>query len=155
MDIVNLHIKNMVCSRCEYVIKTELANLGVSVDQIKIGYAKVRIPKGFPFVSIEDKLNEFGFELIKKKEDQIIDKIKVEISSYLTRLENSPCNFMLSDHLAKENGRNYSYLSKLFSNRENKTIEAFYIDAKINRVKELVSYNQLTLSQISIVLGYK
>jgi len=154
MKSTNLHIKNMVCPRCILVVTNELTAIGAEIIQAELGHVSVNLPDQLTTDEINSKLKEFGFELLTDKELQVVEQIKVEVLRYLELLEKNAVEYNLSDYLVGEIGKNYSYLSKLFSKHENVTIENYYISRKIKRVKELLSYNELTLSEIAVQLGY-
>ncbi|MFY0654356.1 MAG: helix-turn-helix transcriptional regulator [Cyclobacteriaceae bacterium] len=154
MKSLNLHIKDMVCPRCILVVEKELSLLGAKVLNIELGHVAIAFSNDLTFEKIDLKLREFGFELIENREEALVEKIKAGIISFIKKLEQSHEPLTLSDYLAKEIGRNYNYLSKLFSNQQSQTIESFYINKRIERVKSLLKYDQLSLSEIAIKLGY-
>ncbi len=154
MKTINLNIKNMVCPRCILVIQNELQDLGATVSTIQLGRATVQIPTTLTRATIAARLNTYGFELLEDKEEILLEQIKLGIQHYIELLENSTKETMLSDFLAHEVGKNYNFLSKLFSKSEGLTIEAYYINKRIDRVKELLQYDELNLSEIAIKLGY-
>tara|TARA_R110002072_G_scaffold87601_2_gene197608 strand:- start:464 stop:1336 length:873 start_codon:yes stop_codon:yes gene_type:complete len=154
MKTINLNIKNMVCPRCILVIQNELQGLGATVSTIQLGRATVQIPDTLTRSTIAARLNTYGFELLEDKEEILIEQIKLGIQNYIELLESSTQEVMLSDFLAHEIGKNYNFLSKLFSKSERLTIEAYYINKRIDRVKELLQYDELNLSEIAVKLGY-
>jgi AraC-like DNA-binding protein len=135
-------------------VTNELTALGAEVKQAELGHISVNLPDHLSNDEIDEKLRQFGFELLTDRELQIVEQIKVEVLKYLDILEKRAVEYNLSDYLVSEIGKNYSSLSKLFSKHENMTIENYYISRKVKRVKELLSYNELTLSEIAIQLGY-
>ena len=149
-----LHIKNMVCNRCIKVVKDELEKLDIQIETIELG--KVGISENLDKEQTEEVrsvLNDNGFDLIDDKKSQLIDRIKtiiIEKTHYTDEVE--PVNF--SEVIAGNLGYDYSYLSKLFSSVEGITIEKYIINQKIERVKELLVYGELTLNEISYQLGY-
>ncbi|MGE5351185.1 MAG: AraC family transcriptional regulator [Acidobacteriota bacterium] len=148
-----LLIKNMVCSRCIKVVKEELEKLGLEVPSIELGEVRVR-GEQFPYDEIKRVLEDNGFELIEDKKAATINRIKSLIIDliYSDRLENIDMN--LSEFLEKNLEQDYQYLSTLFSSVENITLEHFVILQKVERAKELLKYNELTLSEIAYRLGY-
>jgi AraC-like DNA-binding protein len=150
-----LYIKNMVCNRCIKVVKDELKKLGLEVKNIILGEAVISSEnQQVPFEKIKEVLNENGFELIDDKNAKLIEKIKVLIINKIHHSNNDLEKFNFSGFLSKETGMNYSHLSSLFSSTEGTTIEKFIIHQKIEKVKELLAYDELTLSEISYRLGY-
>lgn len=149
-----LHIKNMVCPRCVMVVQDALEDLGFEVVNVELGHATVEADTSVPAKEIEDELNKYGFELVKGKNQQVVEKIKPLLIQYVQNLETSEELPKLSDYLVKELHQNYSALSTAFSESENTTIEKYLIYLKIERVKEWLSYGELTLSEIAYKLNY-
>ena len=155
MPVINLRIKNMVCPRCSKVVKEELAKLGYTTTIERLGLARVEYSENPPdMYEISQILEKNGFELLVNKNAEIIDNIKTLILDliYQDRLENMNTN--LSDYLVQKLKHDYSFLSTLFSSVESITIEKYFIFQKIERVKELLIYDELTLSEIAYRLGY-
>jgi AraC-like DNA-binding protein len=103
---------------------------------------------------IQKDLNKVGFELIMDPKQIIIEQIKTAVIDYIRydTLGNKKVNF--SDFLSEKLGKSYSYLSEIFSKAEGKTIERYLILQKIERVKELISYNEMNFSEIAYELNY-
>lgn len=149
-----LHIKNMVCPRCIKVVKDEFEKLKIPVDSIELG--KVTTPFELNTEEIQDVqkvLEENGFELIDDKKSKLIDSIKTLIIQKIHHSKNTIESINTSDFIATELGYDYSYLSNLFSSVEGITIEKYIINQKIEKVKELLVYDELTLNEISYQLG--
>lgn len=151
---MTLTIKNMVCNRCILVIQNELDKLGVGVKSIKLG--EVILEK--ELTSDEKKrldkiLLDLGFEIIDDKKSRIIEKIKNLIIN-LVHHQDSETKVNLSDLLSNELHHDYNYLSNLFSEVEGTTIEKYFIAQKIEKVKELLVYDELSLSEIAFRLHY-
>ena len=145
----------MVCNRCIKVVKEELEKLDIQVETIELG--KVGISENLDIDQTEkvrSVLDENGFELMDDKKSQLIDRIKTIIieKTHYSNKEKEPVNF--SEMIVGEVGHDYSYLSKLFSSVEGITIEKYIINQKIEKVKELLVYGELTLNEISYQLGY-
>ncbi len=154
MKTLNLNIKNMVSPRCILVVQKELEELGAIISTIRRGYVTAQIPESLTKGIIASRLNPFGFELLENREKILMEQIKLEIHQYLEKLEVSSKEIMLSDFLAHEIGKNYNFLSKLFSKSEGMTIEAYYINKRVDRVKELIKYDEMNLSEIAVKLRY-
>ena len=145
----------MVCPRCIKVVKEELEKLGYTTTIERLGLATIEHPQSQPDMGeIAQTLEQNGFELLVDKNVKIIDNIKTLIIDliYQDRLEEMNTN--LSDYLVQKLNHDYSFLSTLFSSVESITIEKYFILQKIERVKELLIYNELTLSEIAYRLGY-
>jgi AraC-like DNA-binding protein len=102
---------------------------------------------------LDADLKQLGFEIIDDRKSRIIEKIKNLIVS-LVYQSDKPLNINISDYLSREMNYEYNYLSNLFSEVEGNTIEKYFINQKIERVKELLIYDELTLSEIAFKLGY-
>ncbi|MCG7502763.1 AraC family transcriptional regulator [Tenacibaculum sp. Mcav3-52] len=151
---MTLTIKNMVCNRCILVIQNELDKLGVGVKSIKLG--EVILEKELTSdekESLDKILLDLGFEIIDDKKSRIIEKIKNLIIN-LVHHQDSETKVNLSDLLSNELHHDYNYLSNLFSEVEGTTIEKYFIAQKIEKVKELLVYDELSLSEIAFRLHY-
>ncbi len=150
-----LHIKNMVCPRCIESVQEVLINEGFEVQQIKLGEAEIdRQPSADQLERISKLLQNKGFELLQDKKKIIVDQVKSEIIKLVHHSENEILNVNLSRHLSELIGADYSSISTLFSSSEGITIEKFTILQKIEKVKELLSYGELTASEIAYKMGY-
>lgn len=156
LSTTTLHIRNMVCSRCIKVVGDELARIGLDVRNISLGEAVVN---GQINESQREKalaaLSQNGFELIEDRRVKAIENIKHAILKFVrTDQEKNRITVPVSQFIARETGQEYHALSTLFSSMEGMTIEHYLILQKIERVKELIKYGELTLSEISYQLGY-
>lgn len=144
----------MVCARCEMAVKTELDKMEISFSSVKLG--EVELQKELAEIQKKDfekNLKQLGFELLDDKVSQIIEQIKNRIIE-LVYYSNEQPKVNLSTFLADDLHQDYSVLSKLFSENEAVTIEHYFIAQKIERVKELLVYDELTLSEIAYQLNY-
>ena len=148
-----LHIKNMVCPRCGRVVREELENLGLQVQQVELGRAVVCSKGELPLQQIREALEAAGFELLEDQKARLVEQIKNLIID-LVHHHPKELQVNYSDYIAERIGREYHYLSQLFSQLENVTIERYIILQKIERVKELLVYGELTLSEIAWQLHY-
>lgn len=149
-----LHIKNMVCNRCIMVVEDQLKRLGLQPLSVELGVAilQTRVTDEV-YHSVKEALEPFGFELMDDKKSQVIEQIKDAIIE-LVHYKDSDLKVNLSDHLASKLNRDYSSLSKLFSEVTNTTIEKYLIAQKIERAKELLIYGELSLNEIADKLNY-
>ncbi len=151
-----LHIKNMVCNRCIKVVKDELERLGITVLNISLGEVEISKPINRQLMEkVKNVLLNNGFELIENQKAKLIETIKKTIIESMypdSALDNRKKNF--SDLIVEKIGKDYHYLSALFSSQESITIEQYYILQKIERAKELLKYGELTLSEIAYKLNY-
>ncbi|MDX1636573.1 MAG: helix-turn-helix domain-containing protein [Balneolaceae bacterium] len=150
----SLYIKNMVCPRCEMAVRDTLEEAGLTVRHVELGKAVVQGLEKADWPSLEEKLHELGFELIEGKEQKSVEQIKTLLLDYVNELEKRESSPRISEYLSKKMHQNYASLSKLFSEQEETTIEKYLIHLKIERVKELLSYGELTLSEIAWRLNY-
>lgn len=151
---MKVYIKNMVCSRCIMVVQNELDKLGLSATNVGLG--EVTLEKDLTAEKkkkLEEALTPLGFELIDDKKSRIIEKIKNVIIEQVRDLDNE-LKTNLSDVLSSRLHNDYNYLSNLFSEVEGTTIEKYFIAQKIEKVKELLVYDELTLSEIAFRLNY-
>lgn len=149
-----IFIKNMVCDRCIMVVQNELNKLGWSVKNIKLGEVTLeREPAADERKQLENVLVPLGFQVIDDKKSRMIEKIKNVIIDLVHHQENDTKN-NLSDVLSSKLHHDYNYLSNLFSEVEGTTIEKYFIAQKIEKVKELLVYDELSLSEIAFRLNY-
>jgi len=151
-----LHIKNMVCNRCIKVVREEMEKLNYNVYEIELGEVILTSDKdNFNMDRIRTALENNGFELIDSRNANIIERVKILIINLIHN--NSFNNFSeinLREEIGKEAGLSYQYVSTLFSSMQGITIEKYIIHQKIEKVKELLVYAELTLSEIAYSLGY-
>jgi|SRR5690606_14109433 len=151
---MTIHIKNMVCNRCILVVRQEIEKLGLQVETIKLGEVTLSGKMADQHrKSIATVLEPLGFELIDDKKSQLIEQIKTVVIKWV-REQDGERTVNLSDILADQLQHDYNYLSNLFSEVEGITIEKYHIAQKIERVKELLVYDELSLGEIAYQLGY-
>lgn len=152
----NLSVKNMVCSRCIKVVRDELARLGLNVLDVSLGNVLLdEKPNAIQTEKIATALSNNGFELLDEKGSKIIEQIKniiVNLIHHNTGDKKESENY--SAYISRQLNLDYNYLSNLFSSIEGITIEKFIILQKIEKVKELLVYDELSLGEIAFNLGY-
>ena len=151
---MKLHIKNMVCDRCKMVVKAELEKMGYHPFSVELGevmFKKELSPE--EKTKLNKNLQTVGFELIDDKKSRLIEKIKNLIIELVHR-QDSTLKINLSDYLSSQLNHDYNYMTNLFSEVEGTTIEKYFIGQKIEKVKELLVYDELTLSEIAWQLNY-
>lgn len=154
MAQTKLHIKNMVCNRCIMAVENVLQELQLHADNITLGEITLATtPSAAQTETLDKKLTQLGFRIIDDRKSQLIERIKNIIIGEV-HYTNEQRNTNLSQHLAAELHHDYNYLSTLFSEVTGTTIEKYHISQKIERVKELLTYKELTLSQIAWDMGY-
>ncbi|MEX0681668.1 MAG: AraC family transcriptional regulator, partial [Balneolales bacterium] len=150
-----LRIKNMVCDRCIMIVEQLLRERGFRVERVTLGEAVVSPPPDADQLSgLEQALTAKGFELTFNRRDELVTTIKSELIAYLrlTRDQDNPP--LLSEYLARKLHKSYPTISRTFSASEGLSIEKYLIRMKIEHVKELLSYGEMTLSEIAWKLGY-
>ena len=144
----------MVCSRCIMVVRSELEKLGLHPIHVGLGETEIEENDIAPVKDdLLKNLRAIGFDLIDDKRSRTIEKIKNLIID-LIQNKNNQINSNLSDYLALHLMQDYSTLSNLFSEVESTTIEKYYINQKIEKVKELIVYDEMTLNEIAFQLNY-
>lgn len=152
---MKIYIKNMVCNRCIMVVENELKNFGWHPTSVVLGEAILEEDLNeTEKKQISNRLQELGFELIDDKKSQLIEHTKTLIIQLIHYANDEPLKTNLSDYLRDRLHHDYNYLSNLFSEIEGTTIEKYFIAQKIERVKELLVYDELTLSEIAFQLNY-
>jgi len=136
------------------VVKNELEKLGIQPLNISLG--EVELTNNLTEtekVNLDNHLKTFGFELIDDKKSRLIGQIKSYIIEIIHQ-QNSELKSNLSDYLSSKLHHDYTYLSNLFSEVEGTTIEKYFIAQKIEKVKELLVYDELSLREISYQMNY-
>lgn len=151
---MTLHIKNMVCARCILAVENILDKLEIEFLNVKLGqiYLKDELSNSMK-MQLEESLNLLGFELLENKLSKIVSEIKTLIISQIHHSE-EPLELNFSTFISQNLNHEYSYLSRLFSSIEGITIEKFIIIQKIEKVKELIFYKELTLTDIAYQLNF-
>ena len=146
-----LFIKNMVCNRCKMAILNVFNNQNIEVKSIQLGKITIDEKVEINYQKLDKQLKDLGFEIIKDPVDTLIEKIKVKLIQYV---ENNNDNTIVT-YLENEIGKSYTTFSKTFSKNEGITIEKYYINLKIEKVKELIQMQKLNFSEIAYTLNYK
>ncbi len=151
-----IYIKNMVCDRCIKVVRDELTRLKLHVADVSLGEAtlldddkKINIQK------IKETLERNGFELLDDRQAKTVEKIKISVIELIqSHSSDQLINVSFSKYLSDKLAMSYQHLSNLFSSKEGITLEKYIINQKIEKVKELLVYDESTLSEIAYKLGY-
>jgi len=144
----------MVCIRCQIVVKSELEKLGLKYINVKIGEADI-VEDILPeqLTQLDIALRKSGLLLMDDKKSILVEKIKTAIIE-LVHYTEEQIKVNLSDYLSEKLNHDYTYLANLFSEVKGITIEKFYLTHKIEKVKELIVYNELNLSEIAYIMHY-
>lgn len=146
----------MVCDRCEMVIETALMALGLEVSHVQLGKAEVIRNGDKPSLKeIEKELERFNFGLLKDEDSILVEKVKTSLIEWIDTGELETDERALSDYLAQTLAKSYATISRVFSRKEEITLEKYFIRLKIEKAKELVEYGDSSFSEIAYQLGYK
>jgi AraC family transcriptional regulator len=155
MKTSTIHIKNMLCYCCIRVIRTELEQSGIRVDEISLGRAVVSYDPGkITMQGIREILQEMGTDLAETRETRIVEEIKLAVVELIHYMNNVDSIVRKSEYMVEKIGLSYAYLSRIFSSHEHITLERFIILHKIERIKELIDQEELTLSEIAYLMDY-
>jgi AraC family transcriptional regulator len=145
----------MVCDRCIMVVRQLLENQHLSVSAIDLGTAEVQPePTDEQLQQLSAALKTLGFELIDKEKNKLTERIKNVVVELVHHSDLSELHQNLMTVIAERLHKDYAYLSRLFSEVEDITIEKFVIQQKIEKVKELLQYGELNLNEIAWKMGY-
>lgn len=147
-------IRNMVCQRCIEAVEEVFESLDLKETKVELGVVESFIPVDFNEEALQEKLQNRGFDLVKSKEEILVEKTKAAIIKLVHLLEENP---LLTNSVWLENElqENYQKISRNFSNETDTTLEKFLIMHKIEKAKELIQYRQLSLNDIANKLAYK
>ncbi len=151
---MDVYIKNMVCVRCKMAVRAVLQSLNIDYTTIELGKAKLTADLSVPQRSALDAaLRVYELELMEDKKKILVERIK---SLIIELFHSSDIQLLLkfSEHLSQHLHYDYTYLSNIFSELEAGTIEKYYITQRIERVKELIIYEGLSVTEISHHLNF-
>ena len=149
-----LLVKNMVCDRCQQVVQQALEQIGVTVRSIKLGEVEI-VGENIDTTLIDQILKDNGFELLDNEQDWLIEKVKSIIIQFVQEPNATAARLTFSHYLQEKLDTDYRSLSALFSSKEGVTVERYLILQRIEKVKELLTYNELTISQIAERMHYR
>lgn len=151
---MKIFIKHMISSPCKMFVKEELTKLGINYNNISLGEIDLHDNLTmYQHERLQNSLTKYGFELMSDKRTILVEKIKtiiIEMVYYTEDRINTKYSYILSHRL----NMNYNYLAKIFSDEQGITIEKYIIFQKIERIKELMMYGELNLTQIASKLNY-
>lgn len=144
----------MVCSRCISTVRQLLENEGLSFNNIQLGEVELNEePTTEQLTRLAEKMHAVGFELLDNRKARIVERIKTNIIQLVHHGEEAT-NLKLSSFLSDKLQMDYHYLTTLFTAVEGVTIEKYAILQRVERIKELMVYGELTLSEIAYQMGY-
>lgn len=152
---MKLYIKNMVCHRCRLVVSAELEKLDLKPLSVELGEVVLQEKEltDQQQAALKKALEDVGFELIDDRKSRLIEKVKKLIIHWVHYADEPPRQ-KYSDLIAAEVHYDYPYISRLFTEVEGITIEQYIMQQKIEKVKEHLVYDELSLSQIAFEMGY-
>ncbi|MEP7236605.1 MAG: AraC family transcriptional regulator [Ferruginibacter sp.] len=151
---MKIFIKHMISTACKLFVQAELTNLGIVYNSVHLGEVDVKgIISTSQLNRLRTSLAKYGFELMEDKRIILVEKVKasiIEMVYYTEQRINTKYSYILSERF----NLNYNYLAKVFSDREGITIEKYIICQKIERIKELMTYGELNMTEIADKLNY-
>lgn len=144
----------MVCRRCIWAVEALCERLGLRYSRVELG--RLELTEALETSQLEALAEGFqvlGFELLSDKRSQLLSEIKQLVLELVQQPEGSP-QVKLSDYLSGQLGQDYAGLSSFFSQQEGMTLERYFILQRVERVKELIAYEELTLTEIAYRMGY-
>jgi AraC family transcriptional regulator len=145
----------MVCDRCILIVRQQLENLNFEVKEIMLGKVEVSPePDETQLQDIASALKVLGFEMIDNQKDKLVEQIKTKVIELVHYADLNEIKPSIMNLIASDLHREYTYLSRLFSDAEGITIEKYIIQQKIEKVKELLEYGELNINEIALKMGY-
>jgi AraC-like DNA-binding protein len=151
---MKIYVKYMVSLRCKLLVRSELERLEIGYSTIDLG--EIQLTKPVSSAALEHlkvALSRFGLELLDDKKAILIEKIKSVVIEMIHEADQLTSG-KKSVHISEKLKYDYTYLSTIFSEATGMTLEQYIIFHKIEKVKELILYNELNLSEISYKLNY-
>ncbi|MDQ6757273.1 MAG: AraC family transcriptional regulator [Bacteroidota bacterium] len=151
---MKIFIKNMVSNRCKMIVKSELDNLGLEYNLLELGEVElIEKPSAVKNEELKMALLKWDFELMDNRKTILAERVKAVVIEMIHVSKEFPkTNY--SDYISKKLLHDYTYLSNVFSEVENITIEHFIIAHKIEKVKELLLYDEYNITEIANMLNY-
>jgi len=151
---MKLYIKYMVSLRCKMLVKDELKKLGINYVSIELGIAEIQEEiTNEKRERLRERLKKSGLELVDDQKNILVEKIQSVIIEMIHSTDHYP-KVNDSDYISRELGYDYNYLSNTFSEIKGITIQQYIIMHKIEKTKEMLLYDELTLTEIAYKLHY-
>ena len=145
----------MMCRCCQRVIRWEFEKAGIGVEEIGMGRAVITFdPDRINMEMVKKILQDMDMDLVEDREDRLVEEIKRGVIDLIHRMNNVDSVVRKSEYLVEKTGLSYPYLSRIFSQHEQITLERYIILHKIERIKELIDQEELTLSEIAFMMDY-
>jgi AraC family transcriptional regulator len=149
-----IFIKGMVCDRCLIFVRYAMESQGVPVQEIKLGEVILTVDQNLNEAVIETELNALGFSLVKDKQQQLVRAVKGLVEEVYSGNFDFPYQFKFSDHVMEVLKLNYDQASAAFSQAVGITLEKYILRHRVEKVKEMLVYSGISLSDISFKLGF-
>lgn len=155
-NTVTVHIRNMCCQRCVDAVNDELFKLNVKVDFVKLGEATYRTNSSVTETEIRASLNKRGFEVIKSKEDIVVEEVRTAVFSlFAGPNEASRDKVPLSEYLSERARMPYRNISETFKKQKGISVEKYVILQRIEKVKDLIENSAMQFLEIAEATGYR
>ena len=152
---MKLYVKNMVCDRCIMAVKQLLDQNQIVVRNLRLGEIEIASDTDPEKIRrFKTQLDPIGFELLDDKRSQVVEQIRAHVIRLIRNHPQDVINKKFSVLLSEQMGMDYTHLSSLFSSVEGITLEKYVILQRIEKVKELLLYDELSLNEIAYELGY-
>lgn len=152
---MQINIKNMVCARCIKSVAGIFQAAGARIDEVQLGKVILKeYLSNDALQQVRKALEAEGFEVIDDQRVKLTEEVKSLIVELVHMKDLDEMKENLSDYLSKKLRKDYNYITTVFSSIENTTIEQYFILQKIEKVKEWLVYDELTLGEMAFKLGY-
>lgn len=149
-----IYLKNMVCDRCIMVVRDLLSSLDAGPVSVKMGVLEFEDCPGAALKkTIKQSVESLGFEVVEGRKKRMVESIKKAIIEFINEIHNKG-HINISEYLSRKLNYDYGYLSNEFSSAEGISIAQYLINLKVEKVKELLLMDQLSLTEISYMMGY-
>jgi AraC-like DNA-binding protein len=149
-----IFIKGMVCQRCLMMVETELHEMGYTPVKLSLGEVSFMTNTVHAHTALEERLSVLGFSLLKDKKAQMVKEIKQLVKEIYNGDFDFPEHFRFSELVKRHFQKDYNVISDAFTATENKTIEQYIIEYRINKIKEFLVYSNFNLSGIAFKLNF-
>jgi AraC-like DNA-binding protein len=151
---MKIHIKYMISSRCKILVRDVLNEMGLHFVMVELGEVEImEIISNAQREYLRSELQDAGLELMEDKRAILLEKIKYTILDVVhNREEDKRINF--SHYLSEKLGYDYTYLASIFSEASETTIEQYMIAQKVEHIKELLTYDELSIAEIGWKMNY-
>ena len=155
MKTHSIYVKNMVCNRCIMVVENALKQTGLNNTSVSLGEVKIsQEPSAEQIEMLDALLTQHGFERIDDKKSRVLEQIKASVIHTIHHHDRFDLTINWSHFLSEKIGYDYGYLSHLFSTVTGTTLEQYIIKQKIEKVKEYLFYDELSVKEIAYKMGY-